>query len=472
MSNSQVSSDVIIIGCGISGLSVAYHLLFNEFSGRIIILESRPSIGGRITSTFTKYENHRIELGANWIHGIMGNPIYDLALKHKLIDQYSDLEGTVRYDNSVGKRLKADIDSWISSLKDVDEEGKQLRKSVFNTLLNRETCISGCHSMNEMSLKDFGSYTELPGGNTTVPKGFNKILNCILEEIDDNVSKKSKLGDKSNLIDGKQLSILKNQRVSKINWKTITPDGSPPKVQVICDNGSTYTSNHVVITLPLGVLKKESENLFEPKLPQYKMDAINAIGFGTVNKIFLEYSLPLNNFIDVSVDETIVLWDEKNPPKCKGFQKIYSVSKITNHCLLLWASGKEAVELEKMDNEEINEELSQLLQQLFNNSKLPKADNIVVTRWGSDPFSCGSYSYIPTNSSNRDIELLSQPIYADPANDKPIMLFAGEATHPSFYSTVHGAFLSGRKAAYYLQDINDNMSSIDSNHILSAISKL
>ncbi|CAG2170027.1 unnamed protein product [Oppiella nova] len=118
----------------------------------------------------------------------------------------------------------------------------------------------------------------------------------------------------------------------------------------------------------------------------------------------------------------------------------------------MWASGEEAVELERTDDEIINEEITGLLQQFFNNKKFPKADNIIITRWGSDPFTLGSYSYIPSNSSVRDIELLSQPIYADPAHDKPVMVFAGEATHPSFYSTVHGAFLSGRKAANYLLD--------------------
>lgn len=32
-------------------------------------------------------------------------------------------------------------------------------------------------------------------------------------------------------------------------------------------------------------------------------------------------------------------------------------------------------------------------------------------------------------------------------NFQPVILFAGEHTHSNFYSTVHGAFLSGRTAA-------------------------
>jgi len=35
-------------------------------------------------------------------------------------------------------------------------------------------------------------------------------------------------------------------------------------------------------------------------------------------------------------------------------------------------------------------------------------------------------------------------------NIQPLITFAGEHTHPNFYSTVHGAYLSGRAAAEML----------------------
>ena len=33
---------------------------------------------------------------------------------------------------------------------------------------------------------------------------------------------------------------------------------------------------------------------------------------------------------------------------------------------------------------------------------------------------------------------------------QPVVAFAGEHCHPSFYSTVHGAYLSGRTAAQFM----------------------
>lgn len=43
------------------------------------------------------------------------------------------------------------------------------------------------------------------------------------------------------------------------------------------------------MTLPLGVLKK-SPKLFTPALPKEKQEAIKNLGFGSLQKIFLEYS--------------------------------------------------------------------------------------------------------------------------------------------------------------------------------------
>jgi len=59
----QTEYDVIIIGAGLSGLSLAYFL--REKNYKIKILEGRPRSGGRIYTTFEK--NTPIEMGATWL---------------------------------------------------------------------------------------------------------------------------------------------------------------------------------------------------------------------------------------------------------------------------------------------------------------------------------------------------------------------------------------------------------------------
>ena len=69
-----------------------------------------------------------------------------------------------------------------------------------------------------------------------------------------------------------------------------------------------------------------------------------------------------------------------------------------------------------------------------------KAVDSVVTGWYSDEFSHGSYSHIPPGGSFSDYRTLASPL------DEKIF-FAGEATHATYPGTLHGAYLSGERAA-------------------------
>ena len=44
-----------------------------------------------------------------------------------------------------------------------------------------------------------------------------------------------------------------------------------------------------------GVLKSKGRDIFHPQLPDTKLDAIENIGFGTVDKIYLEFQNPTLN---------------------------------------------------------------------------------------------------------------------------------------------------------------------------------
>lgn len=74
---------VLIIGAGMAGLSTAYHFTKNNFTD-FKLLEARGRIGGRIVQIPIGEE--KVELGANWIHGVLGNPVYELAMQHGLVD--------------------------------------------------------------------------------------------------------------------------------------------------------------------------------------------------------------------------------------------------------------------------------------------------------------------------------------------------------------------------------------------------
>lgn len=186
---------VIIIGAGIAGLSAANALLSNGIND-FKILEARNRIGGRIISI--EVGSQRIELGANWIHGVLGNPIFELAMHHNLIsilqtpqnrkvialvengkqvpfellqeiyeayliflkrcEEYFLCEFSPPDDIfSVGAHIKLEIDLYLKSISNKEE--KHLKEIIFNCLLKRETCITGCHSMHEIGELDLALFS-------------------------------------------------------------------------------------------------------------------------------------------------------------------------------------------------------------------------------------------------------------------------------------------------------------------------
>jgi lysine-specific histone demethylase 1 len=86
-----------------------------------------------------------------------------------------------------------------------------------------------------------------------------------------------------------------------------------------------------------------------------------------------------------------------------------------------------------------------------------KPKEAVVTRWRSDPWTRGSYSFVSVDSSGNDYEHLSEPI-APPGSSTsgqqvPRVFFAGEHTSKNYPATVHGALLSGLREARKISDI-------------------
>lgn len=522
-SGSNTNVKIVIIGAGMAGLSAANHLLQNGCED-FIILEARGRVGGRIVS-IPLTNNQKIELGANWIHGVLGNPIFELAVQHGLVsvvnvpkphkvvattedghqvpfsilqeiyeayvcflrrcDEYFLCQYSPPPDiHSVGEHINYEIEIYLSGVQDPKE--KRLKQSIFNCLLKRETCITGCNNMNEVDLLELGSYTELQGGNIVLPSGYSSILRPLGAQIP-------------------KQSILTKCPVKKIHWKrkktftgletvdensedehsddserTVTEvptgglrggsvesnssgncDSPAGHVRVDCEDGRVFHAAHVICTIPLGVLKSNHRTLFDPVLPQFKQESIENLMFGTVDKIFLEYERP---FLSADISEIMLLWDDDKRDmnsteeelaseaylSKNWFKKIYSFAKVTDTLLLGWVSGREAEFMETLPHEAVAEKCTEILRNFLQDPYVPKPKRCVCTSWKSQDFTGGAYTSIPVGATQEDIENLAQPLYATPQAMKPAIVFAGEHTHSSFYSTVHGAYLSGRTAAQHL----------------------
>ncbi|KAM3382162.1 hypothetical protein P3S68_007735 [Capsicum galapagoense] len=83
-----------------------------------------------------------------------------------------------------------------------------------------------------------------------------------------------------------------------------------------------------------------------------------------------------------------------------------------------------------------------------------KFSKVLKCKWGTDPLFLGSYSHIAVGSSGDDLDAMAEPLpksSKDGDSCPPLqILFAGEATHRSYHSTTHGAYLTGLREAHRL----------------------
>uniref|UniRef100_A0A8C6WDS2 Peroxisomal N(1)-acetyl-spermine/spermidine oxidase n=1 Tax=Nannospalax galili TaxID=1026970 RepID=A0A8C6WDS2_NANGA len=204
-----------------------------------------------------------------------------------------------------------------------------------------------------------------------------------------------------------------------------------------------------------GFLKEHQVTFFEPPLPAEKAEAIRKIGFGTNNKIFLEFEEP---FWEPSCEFIQVVWEDTSPlqdtdpllqdawfKKLIGFLVLPAFESM--HVLCGFIAGLESEFMETLSDEEVLLSLTQVLRRVTGNPQLPAPKSMLRSRWHSAPYTRGSYSYVAVGSTGDDVDLLAQPLPADSSSTQLQILFAGEATHRTFYSTTHGALLSGWREA-------------------------
>ncbi|MCJ1334750.1 hypothetical protein MMC09_000015 [Bachmanniomyces sp. S44760] len=240
-----------------------------------------------------------------------------------------------------------------------------------------------------------------------------------------------------------KLDLQTQKAITSIEYCDTNDHGGVAKV--ISEDGETIEAGHVVLTTPLGVLKSKTIS-FEPQLPPWKLESIDRLGFGTLNKVVLVYEQP---FWDVDQDMVGLLRDAEIPDSLNQeeysqnrgrFYLFWNCIKTSGRPLLIaLMAGDAAHQAESRSDADIVAEVTEELAKMFKQVKVPQPSETIVTRWGKDRFAQGSYSYVAATAKPRDYDLMAQRI----GN----LHFAGEATCGTHPATVHGAYISGLRAA-------------------------
>lgn len=271
-----------------------------------------------------------------------------------------------------------------------------------------------------------GCFMNMPGGAVRVPLGLVGILAPLLRQIPEGAIRYCK-------------------PVNCVYWGTSHKSGH--RAIVTTSDGEEFPCDYVIITVSLGVLYENAVKMFCPSLPGSKCAAMQALGFGNCNKIYMEYCRPFwfwhkgNLNFEFNRCELCSHRDWT-----RGLTKIEVVPN-SKHVLSAMVVGQEAMAMEGLCDRDIAEGLTSVLRCCTNNPYIPYPRTILRSHWSSDPYFRGAYSYDATNSDGNLQHELACPLPGPSQPIPPVLLFAGEATVPGHYATVSGARLSGVREA-------------------------
>lgn len=327
---------VIVIGAGIAGLAAAYTLAEEEIA--VTVLEGSDRVGGRLRTD--RSLGVALDLGASWIQGVDGNPVSELAEEAGAPTYAFDDDKALRYApdgdaltddeeeelEEVGEgiledaaklaeerdddtSLRAVMDEATEPL-DLDETEEVLLANGFASLIELEYAAD----LAQLSAWYWDSDDAFGGGDALLPEGYDRLAAFVADGLDVR----------------RELAVRSVARDDRVT---------------VAGPWGEEVADHVIVTVPLGVLKAGAIE-FEPGLPDDHVKAIDALGMGVLDKLYMR-------FPRVFWDNELALFDiatenSSHFPEWVNFEPV-----LGEPMLMGFVAGSYARELEGEDDDAV-----------------------------------------------------------------------------------------------------------------------
>ena len=395
--------DVAVIGAGAAGIAATR--LLAAAGADVLLLEARDRAGGRAFTVMA--DGFPLDLGAGWLHSADVNPLVGvLEAEGRVIDRTPPPWGRQSANQDFPA---ADQKAYRQALNDLEARisrqaatGQDLAVSSlmdpggrWNGLLNAFSSAYNGAPFGCISAVDFDAYEDT-GVNWRAPDGYGAGIAGLTPA------------------DALRLGV----RVDRI-------DRSGSSLRLATNQGE-LTARTVVVCVPSAILAREDLAFFPP-LPD-KVQAANDLPLGLANKLVLALdepeAFPVEGF----------LFGSPLRPDSGG----YHLRPFGRPLIEAFIGGDAAWRLEAEGPHAITAFVLEQLTHLVGAGVSQRVRPVAAHAWGVDPLARGSYSYAkPGRRAAR--AALSQPV-----EDR--LFFAGEACSPNFFSTVHGAWITGEQA--------------------------
>ncbi|MGE0719360.1 MAG: flavin monoamine oxidase family protein [Alphaproteobacteria bacterium] len=395
----------MVVGAGAAGIAAARRLARAGLS--LAVVEARARVGGRAW-TSTDLCPYPLDLGCGWLHSADRNPLVAVAealgfAVDRSLPPWGRRSSGMAFAPGDHDRYRDAWEAFYARVHAAAEGGPDRPAADllnpgdrWNPLLNAVSTYVNGVELDRLSVVDYARYDD-SGVNWRVPAGYGTLIAAAAEG----------------------LPVVLDCPAAMI-------DHAGARIIVETARGR-LTAGHVVVAVPPTLLLRGAPD-FRPALPD-KLAAAAGLPLGLADKLLLAVDRP-----------------DDLPKGVHSYGRVDTASTAAYHfrpygrpLIEGYFGGRLARSLEAGGVAAFLSHASDELAGLLGNDIRGRIRPIVATGWDGDPWSRGSYSHaLPGHADDR-------ARLAAPVDDR--IFFVGEACSPHDFSTAHGAWQTGERAA-------------------------